>query len=296
MKIALPTADVIVGRQAITFGKAYFWNPLDIYLPFDPAQVDRDYKAGVDALRVDIPMGLFSGMTLIYVLGRELDLRGQYVDDDGTWDASWYGSSLLGRGFTNLKGWDLAVQCGKIYGGWHMGMGLIGEIKKIQLRAEAAHFRPEDSPPLPEPFGVPLLEKQFTAVMGLGRRFQNSLDIQFEFLYNGGGESDDINTGFHRLQTGRIIHAGRWLGGLTASYELTPLITGQLAVIRSFSDRSTQIQPTLTWSLSDNSELIIGASLNRGRRPTLDGSGNPFIRSEFGTYPHSIFAEFKIYF
>jgi len=69
LKIALPSADITLGRQAITFGKAYFWNPLDVFLPFDPNQFDRDYKAGVDALRFDIPLGNFSGFTLVGVLG-----------------------------------------------------------------------------------------------------------------------------------------------------------------------------------------------------------------------------------
>ncbi|MGD8383750.1 MAG: hypothetical protein PVJ11_16530, partial [Syntrophobacterales bacterium] len=125
-KSALSWADITVGRQAITFGKAYFWNPLDIFLPFDPRQFDRDYKAGVDALRVDIPLGSFTGINLITVAGRELDSSGEFIDD-GTLNASWYGSAVLGRVFTTVKGWDLAIQGGKIYGGYQLGSGLVGE-------------------------------------------------------------------------------------------------------------------------------------------------------------------------
>ena len=75
-RCALPRADVTVGRQAITFGKAYFWNPLDEFLPFDARQIDRDYKAGVDAVRVDIPTSPFSGVNVVVAPGRSSTPRG----------------------------------------------------------------------------------------------------------------------------------------------------------------------------------------------------------------------------
>ena len=54
-KTSFGWGDVTIGRQAITFGKTYFWNPLDVFYPLDANQFDRDYKPGVDAVKVDIP-------------------------------------------------------------------------------------------------------------------------------------------------------------------------------------------------------------------------------------------------
>ena len=170
VKMALDPMDLTIGRQAVTFGKAHFWNPLDVYLPLDPNQFDRDYKPGVDALRVDIPLGDFSGFTLIGVLGREMDAFGNYENSHRTLDASWYGSSVLGRFFTNTNGWDLALQVGKIYGGYQLGGGMVGEIKGVEVRAEAACFLARESPGLDPPFGGDLLEDHVMAVIGLGRR------------------------------------------------------------------------------------------------------------------------------
>jgi hypothetical protein len=295
LKLALPRADLIIGRQAVTFGKAYFWNPLDLYLPFDPAQFDRDYKAGVDALRLDIPLGAFSGLNLIYVLGRELDINNQYVQDRNG-SASWFGSSLLLRGFTHAEGWDLALQGGKVYGGWHVGGGLVGEIKSVQLRFEAARFWADGGPLLPPPYGTPLLKDHVSAVIGLGHRWPSSLDMEVEGFFNGGGESHDLTIGMQRVERGAVLQAGRMLTGITVSYELTPLILGQLAVLQSQTDGSTQVQPTLRWSTGDNSELLLGASINRGDRPTQDPVNGTTFHSEFGSYPHYFFAEFKSYF
>ena len=36
-----------------------------MFLAFGSTQFDRDYKAGVDALRVDAPLGDFSGVTVV---------------------------------------------------------------------------------------------------------------------------------------------------------------------------------------------------------------------------------------
>jgi hypothetical protein len=294
-KVALPKADVTIGRQAITFGKAYFWNPLDLFLPFDPAQFDRDYKPGVDGLRIDIPLGLFSGLTVVSVLGRKLNLRNQY-EDNRTAGASWFGSSVLVRGFTHYEGWDVSLQAGKVYGGWHVGGGLVGEIDSIQLRLEAARFWADEGPVFPGPDQVPLLDDNLTAVIGMGRHWPSSLDIQVECLFNGGGESDAITLGMQRAERGAVLHAGRVLAGVTVSYEVTPLVLGQLAVLQSQTDGSTQVQPTLRWSTSDNTELLLGASLNRGDRPTIGPQGTIEFKSEFGSYPHYFFAEFKGYF
>ncbi|MBN1104634.1 MAG: hypothetical protein JXL84_14550 [Deltaproteobacteria bacterium] len=296
VKVALAGMDITLGRQAVTFGKAHFWNPLDVYLPFDPNQFDRDYKAGVDALRVDIPLTSFSGITMVGVLGRELDASGNYLEDNGTLDANWYGSSLLGRYFTNVAGWDLAFQAGKVYGGYQFGGGVVGEIEGVELRGEAALFRASESPPLPMPFAGDVFEDTLTVVFGLGRRFENSLILEAEYLYNGGGESHAFNTAASRLAWGAVRHLGKHLAGILASYEFTRLLTGQFTSIYSLSDDSLELQPTLTLSVSDNSELLAGLSLNFGRRPAWDPSGIGDIRSEFGSYPHSIFVEFKVYF
>ena len=49
VEMAWQRVRVKVGRQAITWGVTYFWPSLDLFVPFEPQRVDRDYKAGVDA-------------------------------------------------------------------------------------------------------------------------------------------------------------------------------------------------------------------------------------------------------
>lgn len=304
IKLSPEWGDVTIGRQAITFGKAFFWNPLDVFLAFDPLQFDREYKPGVDALRVDIPLGMFSGITLVGALGREITPTGTYRHGSKTFDADWYGSALLARAYTLYENYDLAFQTGKVYGGFHIGGGASGEILEwLELRVEAAWLKAMDSLPVyaspapaPAAYIGELVESHSSAVIGIGHRFENTLHLQMEYLYNGQGEPDALSLGFARVNHGQSYHMSRHVIGATASYEILPILTGQLAAIASLDARSAQIQPRLTWSVADEIEVIGGAIVSLGERPAGTSPFAPNLQSEFGTFPDFYFLEVKAYF
>lgn len=293
LKRAFAWGDLTVGRQAITFGKAYFWNPLDVFLPFDPRQFDRDYKPGVDAVRLDLPLGPFSGLTLAGAAGRQLGPLGQAPEDGADLAADWRGSALLARAFALLGGLDLSAQAGKVYGGWQAGFGLVGEALGWQARLEAAWFQAEGSPALPRPYSGAALQSGLTAVAGLGRRWPNSLDLQAEFLYNGLAEPEDLAASLARFRSGAALQASRYLLGVNLGCQPHPLLKASAVAMVSLADGSWQLQPLITYSLSDNSDLLAGASINRGERPSRE-SGLP--ESEFGSYPDLYFLQIKVYY
>ena len=297
VKTALPKADITMGRQAITFGKAYFWNPLDVFLPFDPRQFDRDYKPGVDAIRIDSPFSAFSGINLVAAFGRELNATGTFLSGDQAVSATWYGSALLGRSFTTYGGWDLALQGGKIYGGYQLGGGTVGEIGPLQVRAEAAYFWAQDgSQPLPGPLPGDLYEDNLTAVVGVGHRFDSTLNLEFEYLFNGSGDPNNLDAAFIRFGTGASLQMSRNVTGFLVSYEFLPIVIGQMIWLHSWDDSSSNIQPLVTWSAADNIDLIVGANLNFGERPRETPAGAALLQSEFGTFPNLYFMQLKIYF
>ena len=71
------------------------------------------------------------------------------------------------------------------------------------------------------------------------------------------------------------MHLGRHLLGATASYEITPMVTGRLAAIYSLSDDSCQVQPTLTVSMGDNLEMLFGAAWGIGAKAGAHQPGRP---------------------
>ncbi|MFH1276890.1 MAG: hypothetical protein ABIK65_00700 [Candidatus Eisenbacteria bacterium] len=290
LRISRGRADLTVGRQAVTYGKAWFWNPLDVFAPFDPRRFDRDYKSGVDAARLDMALGLTSGVTVVGAAG-EKDGEGS----DDFWNGSNYGSSLLGRVFTTVLGFDVAAQGGKVYGGYQWGGAASGEIGPLEARAECAWFDARDPDPLPWPLEGDELEDRATWVAGVGRWFESGLDLQLEYLDQGLADPDDRNASLARVAAGHAFHMSRRLLGGLASYDILPIVTGSVAGLVSLDDGSFQVQPGVRWSTGDDSEFVLGGIVNFGDEPR-GNTVDPGIRSEFGTYPHVLYMEFKIYF
>jgi len=288
-RLAMPFADLTLGKQAITFGQAYFWNPLDVFSPFDARSFDRDYKPGVTAVRLDIPLGGFAGINLVHAGDgkRMTGMYRNYCRDE---------QALLARMFAGLGGWDISIQGGRIYGGSQLGAGVAGELLGLEVRGESAWFWSRRRDFMPSIPGIRLIDDSFTGVAGLGRKVSEKVTVEAEYLYNGSGLPGNLDAAAIRMATGNTLHMGRHLAGGTVSWEALPLLSTRFAVIRSFSDGSSVFQPGLVLSVSDETELVAGAVFNLGRRPGMDGYGMPFLRSEFGSNPDGIYAEFKAYF
>jgi len=293
-RFTLPDADITIGRQAITFGKAWFFNPLDNYLPFDSGTVDRDYKAGVDALRVDIPLGNFSGINIIAVVGARNDFPEMRYPDKGNFTCDYYGSSVLARMFTTINGWDYSVQGGKIYGGYQLGGGIVGDIGDYQIRGEGAYLFASDSKPMFS-FDGDLYEDHLQFAVGIGRYYPSGLNLDMEYFHNGAAIPNDLHASLTRLIKGANKHLSRDLIGANATYEFHPLINGQLAVMYSIDDSSFSLQPNLTYSVSNETDFRIGLSMNFGKKPSEE-STMTIPQSEFGSYPNVIYAELMYYF
>ena len=269
VKLKTSSFDATIGRQAITFGKAYFWNPLDVFFAFGSLQLDRDYKPGVDAVRLDVPISDFSGVTLVGSMG---DVHGK---------DPYARAAFIGRAYTTVADWDVTIEGGKRQDGYLVGAGFSGEIATVEVRGEGAQFFND---------GEPERERPFIGVLGLGRRFESTLHLQVEHLYNGGARPD-LAESFALVAAGRLQQATRNVTGVVASYELLPVLTGSVALLFAWTDRSFAVQPGLAYSAADEVDLVAGALFAFGERP--QGTA---LRSELGTYPDFYYVEAKIYF
>jgi hypothetical protein len=296
VKLSAPLFDLTLGRQAVNFAKAYFWNPLDVFLPFDPRQFDREYKPGVDAARLDIPLSSFSGINLVGAVDRETDASGNFQNSNPLRGAPWTDQAFLARVYTTLWGWDLALQSGKIFGGSQTGLGLAGELGPVALRLEAAHFTALPSGMVPGTLSTPLAQDHTEAVAGWGYHFSQMFDLEGEYFYNGAGLPEDMSSAALRVASGKSLQMGRHLGGLIITSELHPLLNAQLGWIYSFSDGGSAIQPSLRYSISDESDFLFGATINKGARPFVSPALALVPGSEFGSSPDIYFMEYKFYF
>ncbi|MGA7827163.1 MAG: hypothetical protein WCA04_05860, partial [Geobacteraceae bacterium] len=58
---------VRVGRQAVTWGNGLLFNPMDLFNPFAPTDIEREYKIGDDMVSLQTPLGGSGNLQVLYV-------------------------------------------------------------------------------------------------------------------------------------------------------------------------------------------------------------------------------------
>jgi hypothetical protein len=66
-------ADLTLGRQAIGWGRGVMFTSIDLFAPFSPLEVDREWRSGVDAARADIKLTDRSSIDLVAAFGDTID-------------------------------------------------------------------------------------------------------------------------------------------------------------------------------------------------------------------------------
>lgn len=231
--LALPQADLRIGRQRIAWGTAQFWNPVDILNPFNPVQVERQERPGVDAAVLDWNYGPLSRISLVYAKQNS-------------------GTSYAARWRTNQSGFDLSVLAGSFRNDTVTGVDFAGQVGQIGLRGEITRTNAAPS--------------AFTrAVIGADYTFRNTLSVNVELYYNGQGISNVSDYDFNRLLTGEIQNVARRYLGLYVGYDVTPLLRWDNHVVFNRDDDSRFFSPRMTYSLSGDWELAAGAQFFSGK-------------------------------
>lgn len=275
IRFSVGPATLRVGRQPITYGRSFFWSPMDWLTPFSPTEIDREFKGVVDAATLSWRLGQFSGLELAYATGRSREH-----------DAfSWQESATLGRVYMTALDWDFEVLGGTVREELRLGGAIAGEVLGAGLRGEWTWHDPDSEDA--DPF--------LSATLGSDYRWPNSLYVIGEVHRNGfGATSPD---GYlpvaisERFRTGQVQNLGRWYVAVQATFEATPLITPGIASYVSLIDGSGLIGPSVQVSVTDESELLAGCFIPWGRGPAGADVG-----SEYGNYPTVAYLEFRYVF
>lgn len=266
--------EITAGRQTISWATTLFLTPADPFAPFDPADPFREYRAGVDALRLQAYPGPLS----------ELELVARMVDTP-------IGELLtvLGRGRTTWRGWEVSAWGGALYEEPALGLGATGGIGKVALRGEASFRVDEDDDPT------------FRGTVGLDTRFTvrgRDLYVIVEYQRDGFGAGSARNLGSVLLSKpslrGELQVLGRDVGAAQAAYQLHPLVALDLLILGNLGDPSALLAPGVTYSASNEVTLRAGLFLSAGddefeALPTT-------LPSEFGVVPTVLYVSASAFF
>jgi hypothetical protein len=243
--------DVKVGRQRIALGTGFFWSPMDLLNPIDPTRLERDYRPGADAVLVEQRLGALSRVS------------GIYAPSNSEWR-----SVAAGYLHANVGGADYSALIGSFRGDDVVGADFAGRSGGLGLRGEATFTRANDG------------RRYARGLLGADYGFASSLNLTAEAYYNGRGTSDPARYDFGSLLAGRALNLARLYGGLSMSYQVTPLVKIAGFAVLNVDDRSGVLWPRVEWSARTNLDIVAGLQRFGGRDESEYGRLSKLLHGE----------------
>ena len=266
LKLSFSGWDLTAGKQQISLGTGYVWNPTDIFNTKDV--LDPTYEQpGHNAVRVDVPVGGRSTVTALY-------------SPESTWTESgklFEVKSGLGRFdlmldfietlwvFHDYTRFDPAAQNFVALPGKRslLGGSAVGELAGLGVWAEFGYNWMEHT------------EDFYELVVGGDYTFDSQTYVMAEFYRNTLGKSDyleyDLND-WMRFFTAEQKAVSRDQLYVFAQHPVTDLLSLGLQNVLSLSDGSLALAPTASYSLSDNVELFAYLNFSIGSEGKAYGS------------------------
>jgi len=249
--------SLIVGREAVTWGNGMVFNPMDLFNPFSPSDIEREYKMGDDLLLLQVN-GLNADTQIILVPRRDA-ASGKLGAE-----ASSLGLKHHLTGSKNEFDFLVARHYEEIVG----GMGVNGYLGQAVWRADVVALLPDEG------------ESSLSAVVNLDYSWvwsgKNNYGL-IELYYNSDGFSGNYENALKNerlmslMERGEVFTLGRrYLSG-SWQVELHPLLKVFSTAIVNLDDLSSQFIPRLVWEPLQNLQIHVGGNI-------FLGSGN----TEFG--------------
>jgi hypothetical protein len=262
-----------LGRQALTWGNGLLFNPMDLFNPFAPTDIDRDYKVGDDMAVIQFNVDRIGELQFLYVPRKNTESH------DVTWDQSSLAAKLhVAKGITEFD-----IMAAKHYDDEVIGLGSTGYLWNAAWRLDATYtFLAESSNK--EGFFSLVANMDYSWVW-----WGKNLYGLIEFYFNDLGTDQypealtDPNIS-DRISRGEIFTLGKaYLSG-EIQVEIHPLINVYLTLINNMDGPSGLILPRAIWDIKDNIQFTIGGDFSYGRQGTEFG-GFRISQSEFLNKP-----------
>jgi len=273
LDVALPLGrfEARVGRQAISWATTLLLTPADPFAPFDPSDPFREYRSGVDAARLQYFPSPFGQLDLV-------------VRPEG--GANGHTVTAAARGRVTVASWDLSGWAGVVHGEAAAAAGATGTAAGAALRLEAEVRR--------DTAGAAVVR----AAAGAYRRWSvlgRDLYVVLEYQHDGFGASGAgalasviLSAPYRR---GELQVLGRDVAAGQLTYQLHPLLSGELLTLWDLRDGSLLFAPAASLSASNNVTVRASAFLAVG-----PGASGARLASEFGSVPRFGYLSVSLFF
>ncbi|MCW8924991.1 MAG: hypothetical protein OQJ84_01945 [Xanthomonadales bacterium] len=273
------------GRQAVSWGNGLLFTPMDIFNPFDPTAVDKEYKSGDDMLYGQYLQDNGNDLQAVVVVRRDL------TSGDLERDAS--SIAVKYHGFRGGLEYDLLLS--EHYSERVLGLGLSTDLAGAVWRGDLVWNDAQKG----SEFSV-VAGASYSGVLA-GHNWSGFL----EYFYNGFGQADgayspaelaDNPDLLNRVARGELYNLGRHYLGASVTLELTPLLTLTPNVFANLEDPSALIQVVLSWDVREN--FLLTGALNVPLGPNGSEYGGIALDQQgaYLSYGASLFAQLAWYY
>ncbi|MDJ0783642.1 MAG: hypothetical protein QNJ22_16825 [Desulfosarcinaceae bacterium] len=244
-----------LGRQALTWGDGLIFNPMDLFNPFAPTAVQRDYKTGEDMLHLRWLLGA-ADAEMLYLPRRDPE-SGDLREDQG---------STAVKLHLPISGLEVDLMGARHYADSVVGVGGNGYLGAALWRLNATYTQVADGSVADN--YLQLVANLDTAWMWRGKNLYGLL----EFYYNELGNRGDYASALadevlaERLARGEIFTLGQYYLAAQVQVEAHPLVRLDTTLIVNLWDPSGLVQPQLLWDLAEDWQMILGGQWHWGAR------------------------------
>ncbi len=255
LKLYFKYFDIYIGRQMIAWGTGYGFNPTDVWNKKSPLDPNAP-KVGVNAMRMEIPFGSISGLSLVVSPGADFEHSSggfRVKGNLGGYDFSLCGMrimnadmELLGLPKKVIAGVDMAGQIGDV-GVWSECV----VVNPVYMNMDYTGF---DS-------------LYIQADLGLDYTFTNGLYTMLEYYYNGLGQYTSDNYSFRDF----LNMFGGEMSGMGQNYLMFGITKDMfdhyilsLFALGNLNDQSVILLPSLEYSFHDNISLKLSSQIGLG--------------------------------
>lgn len=252
LKIRLSRFDLTLGKQQISMGTGYVWNPTDLFNNkdvFDPTYEQQ----GHNAIRLDLNLAARINISAIYTPENDWKNSGKLIklkSGLGHFDFSllaarrnWTFTHFLPPETVSARWFPEAVSEKRaVFGG-----DLVGQLLGCGVWLEASYNKMEQT-------------QNFTElVVGADYTFDSQTYVMFEYYRNELGKTNfdeyNLDDWMQYLLTEKKAISQEQLYSMI-QHPLTDLINVGISVIYSISDQSLALLPTVNYSIFQNVELF----------------------------------------
>ncbi|XOV82541.1 MAG: hypothetical protein ACFHXK_16980 [bacterium] len=249
--------SVSAGRQTVSWGSGIVFQPLDLFSPFSPTVVDRDYKPGDDLLLVDHLLDNGSDLQLLHVVRR-----------DGAGDVSRRVASTAFKWHGYAGASELELLAARHFDEHVLGMSLRRPLGEAMLRADLVAVRSEarDRNNGWQVSGI--VNFDYTLVA-----WTRNVYLFGEYFYNDWGVAElpeqigELPASLvERLARGELFNVMQHYAALGGSVEWHPLVSQNATLITNLQDQSSLLQVAVSFNPGDHQALQLGWVQTLGRR------------------------------